>query len=84
MIVQKWQVMLEESSHEVEYRYSRFPGKTTLIVDGEEFTVKGHTFGLGVRRNEQVIVGMTQGALSIDKKGYARLTVREAVEVREM
>lgn len=83
MIVQKWHVELEDNSHEVEYRYSKLSGKTTLVLNSEEFTVKGKIFGIGVRRSEPIIVGSVQGVLNIDRSGRAKLIVREAVSVSE-
>ena len=84
MIVQKWRVEIESSTYEVEYRYSKLSGKTVLAVDGDEFAVKGKPFGIGAQRSEQVIVGMTQGILSVKKDGRATLIVREADRVTEI
>ena len=82
MIKQKWIVQLENDTHKVEYRYSKLTGKTTLVLDGEEFTVKGKVLGIGVRRSEPIIVGSVQGVLNVARSGRAKLIVREAVAVR--
>ena len=84
MIKQKWQVIIDGDTHEVEYRFSAFSGKTVLVVDGDEFTVKGKPFGIGAARREPVIVGMCQGILSVSKNGKAELTVNDATEIKEI
>ncbi len=84
MIKQSWEVILDGEAHKVEYIFSRFSGKTVLVVDGDEFAVKGKPFGIGVQRNEPVIVGMCQATLSVSKNGRAALIVRDADEVREI
>ena len=81
MIKQKWQVVIDENTHEIEYTFSKFSGKTVLVVDGDAFTVKGKPFGIGVTRREPVIVGMCQGILTVAKSGKAELIVNDATEI---
>ena len=80
-IKQIWQVVIDEDTHEVEYRFSKLSGRTVLVVDGDAFTVKGKPFGIGAARREPVIVGMCQGVLTVSKGGKAELTVNEANEI---
>lgn len=100
MIKQKWRVVLvaeqcseqglelqsavDTTEHSVEYRYSRLSGKTTLNVDGDEFTVRGKPFGIGAARREAIIVGGSQATLSIDKRGRATLTSVDASEIEQL
>ena len=84
MIKQSWEVVLDGETHKVEYKFSRFCGKTVLVVDGDEFAVKGKPFGIGVQRHEPVIVGMCQAILSVSRNGRAALIVRDATEVTEI
>ncbi len=84
MIKQIWEVVLDGETHKVEYKFSQFSGKTALVVDGDEFTVKGKPFGIGVQRHEPIIVGMCQAVLSVSKNGRAILIVRDATEVTEI
>lgn len=84
MIKQSWKVVLDGETHDVEYKFSRLSGKTALVVDGDEFTVKGKPFCIGVQRHEPVIVGMCQAVLSVSKNGHAILIVRDASEVKEI
>ena len=81
MVKQAWRVVIDESTHEVEYRFSKLSGKTVLVVDGDAFTVKGKPLCIGVQRREPVIVGMCQGILSISKGGRAELVVNDATEI---
>ncbi len=84
MIKQYFRVEIEDKIYNIEYTYSGFLGKTTFSVDDDEFSLRGHAFGIGVARSEMIMIGMTQGALSIDKKGRARLICRDADSVREI
>lgn len=84
MIKQYFLVEIDENTYKIEYSYNKFLGKTTFSVDDDEFSTRGHAFGIGVARSEMIIIGMTQGALSIDKKGRARLICRDADSVREV
>ena len=77
MIKQKWTVTIDGEKHTVEYACTPLTGKTVLTVDGVSFTVKGKPFGIGIERNEMILVGGTQGVLSIKKGGKATLTIRE-------
>ena len=77
MVNQKWIVKTEKCECKVEYSCSRFTGKTTLTVDGESFTVKGKLFGIGLARNEMIIVGGEQAILAVQKNGKAFLSCRE-------
>ena len=83
MIKQKWQVVIDGDTHEVEYRFSAFSGKTVLVVDGDEFTVKGKPFGIGVCRREPIMVCGAQAMLDVDKSGRAKLILRDG-EVEEI
>lgn len=84
MVIQKWKVILDDSTHEIEYRFSTFSGKTVLVVDGDAFTVRGKPFGIGAARREPVIVGDCQAVLDVAKNGKAKLLVRDATEVIEI
>ena len=84
MVKQYFLVEIDENKYRVAYSYSKFLGKTTFAVDDDEFSVRGHAFGIGVKRSEMIMIGMTQGALSIDKKGRARLICRDADSVKEI
>lgn len=84
MVKQSWEVVLDGETHKVEYKFSRFSGRTVLVVDGDEFTVKGKPFGIGAQRHEPVIVGMCQATLSVSKNGRANLIVRDADDVKEI
>ncbi len=84
MIKQSWEVVLDGETHKVEYNFSRLSGKTVLVVDGDAFAVKGKPFGIGVQRNEPVIVGMCQAILSVSRNGHATLIVRDSTEVTEI
>lgn len=77
MIKQKWTVIIDGAEHTVEYSCSPFTGKTVLKVDEDSYTVKGKPFGIGIARNEMILIGDTQGILSVKKGGKATLTVRE-------
>jgi len=77
MVKQKWTVNIDGETHTVEYKCSVFTGKTTLTVDGDSFTVKGKPFGIGLVRNEMVIIGGTQAMLNVGKGGKAKLICRE-------
>lgn len=79
MIKQKWLVKIDEVEHTVEYACSPFTGKTVLKVDEDSYTVKGKPFGIGIERNEMILIGDTQGMLSVKKGGKATLTVREGI-----
>ena len=81
MINQIWRVVIDENTHEIEYKFSKLSGKTVLVVDGDAFTVKGKPFGIGVARREPVIVGMCQGVLTVSKNGRAELYVNDANEI---
>ena len=84
MIKQYFLVEIDEKKYRVAYSYAKLIGKTTFAVDDEEFSVRGHAFGIGVQRSEMIMIGMTQGALSIDKNGRARLICRDADSVKEI
>ena len=84
MIKQYFEVKIDENEYRVEYSYSKLLGKTTLCVNDDEFSTRGHAFGFGVQRNEMIMIGMTQGVLSIDKKGKAKLICRDADSVKEI
>lgn len=79
MIKQKWTVTIDGEKHTVEYACSPFIGKTVLKVDEDSYTVKGKPFGIGIERNEMILIGDTQGMLSVKKGGKATLTVREGI-----
>lgn len=81
---QKWEVIIDGGRHSVEYRFCRICGKTTLVVDGDAFTVKGKPFGIGCARREMILVGSEQAVLSVSRKGKAELTVSEAESVTEI
>ncbi len=84
MIKQYFLVEIDENTYRIEYSYSKLLGKTTFAVNDDEFSTRGHALGIGVARSEMIMIGMTQGALSIDKKGRARLICRDADAVREV
>lgn len=84
MVKQYFEVKIDENIYKIKYSYKKLLGKTTFAVNDDEFTTRGHAFGIGVKRSEMVMIGMTQGALSIDKKGRARLICRDADSVREV
>ena len=84
MIKQYFEVKIDNDTYRVEYSYNKLLGKTSFAVNDDEFSVRGHAFGIGVKRSEMIMIGMTQGALSIDKKGRARLICRDADSVREV
>jgi len=77
MVNKKWKVTIEDETHIVEYKCVPLLGKIQLTVDGESFTVQGKPFGIGLERREMVLVGSTQGVLSIKRGGSAELTVRD-------
>lgn len=77
MIKQKWIVRIDESEHQVTYQCSPMSGKVVLCVDNDSFTVKGKPFGIGLVRNEMILIGESQGILSIKKGGRAALTCRD-------
>jgi hypothetical protein len=79
---QKWIVTIDEKEIVVEYKYSYITGKTILVVDGDSFTVKGKTFGVGIARRESIIVGGEQAILDVKHSGRAELIVREG-DVKE-
>ena len=79
---QKWIVTVYEKEITVEYKYSYLTGKTVLVVDGDSFTVKGKTFGIGIARRESIIVGGEQAILDVKHTGRAELIVREG-DVKE-
>ena len=83
MIKQKWLVTVDSTEHTVEYTCSPFSGKTVLKVDEDSYTVKGKPFGIGIERNEMILIGDTQGILSVKKGGSAELICREG-EVKEI
>ena len=83
MIKQKFKVTYEDERAEVEYRYSRFTGKTELTVDGVAFAVKGKPFGIGVCRREPIMVCGAQAMLDVKKDGRASLILRGG-EVEEI
>ena len=84
MIKQYFEVKIDENEYKIGYSYSKFFGKTTLTVNGDEFSTRGHAFGFGVQRSEMIMIGMTQGVLSIDKKGKAKLICRDADSVKDI
>ncbi len=84
MIKQFFLVEIDENTYKVEYSYSKLLGKTVFAVNDDEFTTRGHAMGIGVERSEIIMIGMTQGVLSIDKKGRARLICRDADSVKEV
>lgn len=84
MIKQCFKVEIDDKEYRVEYSYNKLLGKTTFSVDDDEFSARGHVFGIGVERSEIIMIGMTQGVLSIDKKGKARLICRDADSVKEV
>lgn len=84
MIKQYFEVRIDEDTYKIEYSYNKLMGKTTFAVNGERFSVRGHALGIGVQRSEMIMIGMTQGALAIDKKGRARLICRDADSVKEV
>ena len=84
MIKQFFLVDIEDKEYRIEYSYNKLLGKTVFAVDDDEFVARGHAFGAGVERSEIIMIGMTQGVLSIDKKGKARLICRDADEVKEV
>lgn len=84
MIKQFFLVEIDDNTYRIEYSFNKLLGKTTFAVDDDEFSTRGHAFGIGVQRNEMIMIGMTQGALAIDKKGRARLICRDADSVREV
>ena len=84
MIKQYFEVKIDEETYRIEYSFNKFLGKTTFAVNDDEFSTRGHAFGIGVKRIEMIMIGMTQGALSIDKKGRAKLICRDADSVREV
>ncbi len=89
MVKQTWKVTIENTSdeiesenaemaieeHIVEYACYRLSGKTVLTVDGEDFAVRGKPFGIGMKRQELVLVGSSRGVLDIEASGKATLTV---------
>jgi hypothetical protein len=83
MIKQKWSVTIDGAEHIVEYTCSPLSGKTVLIVDDDSYTVKGKPFGIGIVRNEMILIGDTQGILSVKKGGKAELVCRDG-EVEEI
>ena len=83
MIKQKFKVLYESESCEVEYRYSRITGKTELCVDGFSFTVNGKPFGIGVARREPIMICGAQAMLDVDKSGRAKIVLRDG-EVKEV
>lgn len=83
MIKQKWKVTIDGAEHTVEYTCKPFSGKTVLKVDEDSYTVKGKPFGIGIVRNEMILIGDTQGILSVKKGGKAELVCREG-EVEEI
>lgn len=84
MINQKFKVICGEQEHTVGYFYSALSGKTKLCVDGDEFTVKGKPFKIGVCRREMIIIGMSQAVLDVDKNGRAKIICRDADEIIEI
>lgn len=78
MIKQAWTVSIGEKQIEVEYSCSPFSGKTTLLVDGDKFTVRGKPFGIGLCRREFIMIGGEQAVLDVKKGGRATLICREA------
>ena len=43
----------------------------------DSYTVKGKPFGIGIERNEMILIGDTQGILSVKKGGAAALICRD-------
>ena len=83
MIKQKWSVTIDGEIHTVEYTCSPFAGKTVLCVDDDSFTVKGKLLGIGLERSEMILIGNSQGVLSVKKGGRATLICRDG-EVEEI
>ena len=82
MVKQKWTVVIDEMTVNVEYKCSPLSGKTVLTVDGDSFTVRGKPFGIGLCRRETVMVGGSQAILDVAKNGKATLICRDG-EVTE-
>ena len=81
---QKWEVIIDGERHLVEYKFSKFFGKTTLVVDGDRFTVRGKLFGIGCARREMILVGPEQAILNVMRGGRAELIVKDADSVTEL
>lgn len=77
MIKQKWIVRIDGEEHTVEYECRPLVGKTVLRVDNDSFTVKGKPFGIGLVRSEMILIGNSQGVLSVKKGGHATLICRD-------
>lgn len=83
MVKQSWTVKSEECESRVKYNYSLLSGKCTLTVDNDTFTVKCKPLCIGVERREVIMLCGAQAILDVDKKGHAKLCVRDG-EVKEI
>ena len=76
-----WRIPVEEPTHTVTYSLSKFTGKMTVTLDGDEFTLSAGFLSLKAARREPFRIVDEEGEaeqaiLVVDQKGRASLLFR--------
>ena len=79
--VTTWRIPAEAPTHTVTYSLSKFTGKMTVTLDGDEFTLSAGFLSLKAARREPFRImdedgEAEQAILVVDKKGRASLIFR--------
>ncbi len=77
MVKQNFKATVDEREIMISYKYNCLSGKTELIVDGDKFVVRGKLFGIGVCRRENIMVGGAVAVIDINKRGKAKIILRD-------